>query len=162
MMTTKIGNPSELNWTEQGVVTSVKDQGWCGSCWAFASIAQAESTLILNNQADTSIDLSEQYMVECTYESDCDGTYYVEYSMEEILEEGVPTEETYPYNPFNTYPGICTTDERIHISDEYIAMYDLTDSEIIDMLQDGPLACTISADGWSYYSSGVFSCPWYA
>ena len=74
--------PSSLNWTERGVVTDVKDQGACGSCWAFGSIAQAESTLILNGEADLTIDLSEQYLVECTYASDCSGTYYVEYVMD--------------------------------------------------------------------------------
>ena len=78
----KVANPTELNWVDRGVVTSMKDQGSCGSCWAFGSIAQAESTLILNGQADINIDLSEQYMVECTRDSDCDGTYYVEYPME--------------------------------------------------------------------------------
>lgn len=70
----------------------MKDQGYCGSCWAFAAIAQAESTLIINGDEDITVDLSEQYMVECTYDSDCSGTFYVEYSMDEIIEEGVPRE----------------------------------------------------------------------
>ena len=157
----KVANPTELNWVDRGVVTSMKDQGSCGSCWAFGSIAQAESTLILNGQADINIDLSEQYMVECTRDSDCDGTYYVEYPMEQIL-NGVPTEESYPYQPFTTHSGICTTSDRVHISDDFIAMYDLTDAEIIDMLQYGPLTCTISADDWDYYDSGIFSCSSYA
>lgn len=81
-------------------MTSVKDQGYCGSCWAFASIAQAESTLILNKLEDINVDLSEQYMVGCTKESDCDGTYFVSYAMDEIL-EGVPREEAYPYDPYS-------------------------------------------------------------
>ena len=63
------------------------------------------------------MDLSEQYMVECTYDSDCEGSIYVEYSMYEIIRKGVPHEETYPYDPFNTYPGISSTSDRVVISD---------------------------------------------
>ena len=68
----------------------------------------------------------------------------------------MPREETYPYDPFNTYPGICETDDRVVVSDEYLAFYDLSDEEIIELLQSGPLAATLSADNWEYYSSGVF------
>ena len=58
--------PSTLNWTAEGKVTSVKNQGSCGSCWAFGTLAAAESFLIMKGQAPVSVDLSEQYLVECT------------------------------------------------------------------------------------------------
>ena len=90
----KIGSagsyPDYIDWTERGYVTRVKNQGSCGSCWAFGAVAQAESTLIINGLADSSIDLSEQYVLECTPNSDCDGTYYVHQPMDLIL-GGVPT-----------------------------------------------------------------------
>lgn len=85
----KLGYPSSLNWTAEGVVTSIKNQGSCGSCWAFGAAANAESVLIMNGWQNIGIDLSEQYLVECTYESSCDGTYYVEYVMQETL-KGLP------------------------------------------------------------------------
>ena len=50
----------------------------------------------------------------------------------------------------------------MHIADENTFYYDLSDEEIIELLQTGPLTITISADGWSYYSSGVFECSYYA
>ena len=103
----KLGShPESLNWSERGAVTSIKNQGSCGSCWAFAAAAGAESTLILSGKENVTVDLSEQYLVECTYESDCSGTYHMRYVMEEIL-EGIPREATYPYYPWQTNPGIC-------------------------------------------------------
>lgn len=127
MRNNKVGSvPSSLNWTAEGKVTSVKDQGSCGSCWAFASLANAESVVVFNGWENLEVDLSEQYLVECTHESDCDGTYYVEYVMDEIL-GGVPREATYPYNPFNTHSGICDADEKVHVADSNMAYYDLTD-----------------------------------
>lgn len=104
--------PSTLDWNAQGKVTSVKDQGSCGSCWAFGTLAAAESFLIMKGQADASIDLSEQYLVECTERSSCEGTFYLDYAMKEIL-EGVPREETYPYDPFYDHYGICSTRSRV-------------------------------------------------
>ena len=135
----------------------MKDQGSCGSCWAFAGVATAESVLVFNGWETVDVDLSEQYLVECTYESDCDGTYYVEYVMNEIL-DGVPRESLYPYDPWNSHAGICDANPKVHVADSNMFYYDLTDSEIIDLLQEGPLSVTVSATGWSWYSSGIFEC----
>ena len=157
-MNNKLGSvPTTMNWTAEGKVTSVKDQGSCGSCWAFAALATAESVVVLNGWETVNVDLSEQYLVECTYESDCDGTYYVEYVMDEIL-GGVPRESAYPYDPFNTHAGICDADPKVHVADSNMFYYDLTDDEIIELLQEGTLAVVVAASGWSYYSSGIYEC----
>ena len=155
----KVGNnaPLALNWTERGVVSDVRDQGICGSCWAFGCVANAESVLILNGWETLGVDLSEQYFVECTKDSDCEGTYYVEYVMDEAL-KGIPRESAFPYDPFNAHAGICAADERVHISDQNLFYYSKTDSEIIELLQSGPLVATISASGWNAYSGGIFEC----
>jgi cathepsin L len=51
------------DWREFGVVTGVKDQGTCGSCWAFAAISSAESSFKIIT--GTLYDLSEQNLVDC-------------------------------------------------------------------------------------------------
>ena len=115
----KLGShPESLDWSERGAVTSIKDQGSCGSCWAFAAAAGAESTLILSGKENVTVDLSEQYLVECTYDSDCGGTYYMKYVMEEIL-EGVPREAAYPYYPWQSNSGICSTDQKVEVAEDY-------------------------------------------
>ena len=58
-----LGVPSSVDWREKGVVNPVRDQGQCGSCWAFATTANAESVwAISNNQL---FDLSEEFLVDC-------------------------------------------------------------------------------------------------
>lgn len=55
--------PTSVDWREQGIVTPVKDQGGCGSCWAFASVAALESQIAL--QTNTLFSLSVQELVSC-------------------------------------------------------------------------------------------------
>jgi C1A family cysteine protease len=55
--------PSAFDWRNYNVVTSVKNQGLCGSCYAFASIAAVESYLLIKTKKY--YDLSEQEIVDC-------------------------------------------------------------------------------------------------
>ena len=55
--------PSSFSWCKSGRCTPVKEQGNCGSCWAFAATAIFESAIIRKDWATR--DLSEQYLVSC-------------------------------------------------------------------------------------------------
>lgn len=57
------GLPSRWDWRSQGIVTPVRDQGHCGSCWAFGTVGVMESALWKNGVANK--DLSEQFLVSC-------------------------------------------------------------------------------------------------
>lgn len=57
-------SPSSFDWRTRGVVTPVKDQGYCGSCWAFGATGQYESMLAIATRG-TLYDLAEQYGLEC-------------------------------------------------------------------------------------------------
>jgi C1A family cysteine protease len=69
--------PSRWDWREQGVVTQVQNQGNCGACYAFASLANFESKLQIDSAG--SIDFSENNAKECPWRApSCGGSNYWE------------------------------------------------------------------------------------
>ncbi|MBN1481703.1 T9SS C-terminal target domain-containing protein [candidate division KSB1 bacterium] len=91
--------PSELDWRENNGnwVTSVKNQGGCGSCWNFSATAQVEAWWhIFNNNPQTNLDLSEQFVLSCSDAGTCNGGR-VELALSFYQTNGVPLESCLPY-----------------------------------------------------------------
>lgn len=61
------GSPAAIDWVQRGAVTPVRDQGACGSCWAFAATAALESRLLIDGGA--ALELSAQELVDCANEA---------------------------------------------------------------------------------------------
>jgi len=86
---------NDIDWTTKGGVSRVKNQGQCGSCWAFSTTGTLESwAMIAGKQAD----LSEQQLVDCTRPTNygCQGGWpYV--ALQYVTKNGIASQSEYPY-----------------------------------------------------------------
>jgi hypothetical protein len=105
--------PDSIDWREKGAVVAVKDQGSCGSCWAFSSIGAIEGINAI--KTGELLPLSEQELVDCdrTYNQGCNGGL-MDYAFEFIIANGgIDTEQDYPYTGFN---GRCNFTKVMNLS----------------------------------------------
>ena len=154
----KNDSPDSWDWRDNGVVTHVKDQGACGSCWAFSTVGNLEGLYALGKS--NLLDLSEQMLVDCdSYDAGCGGGL-MEYALT-YLEEvgGIMTEEDYPYTG---YQGDCKADPSKFVDMKitgFNALCDFSECDEGDMKDflyaTGPLSVALNADPLMYYESGI-------
>ncbi len=136
----------EFSWTDchgQNWVTPVKNQGACGSCWAFAAVGATELLVNLYYNQSLNLDLSEQQIVSCANAGSCSGGY-VPAALQYIRSAGVVEENCFPYSATN---GVCSNmclnpDERIKIG-SYQNYLERTDNNLKKLILEGAMAIGI-------------------
>ncbi len=160
--------PATFDWRNNGgnFITPVRDQGNCGSCWAFATTGALESiTLITNNTPDVDLNLAEQILVSCSGAGDCGGGY-IDSASDFFVDPGLPSETCYPYTATNGYCGNTCSDWQSHTNKitswTWVATTSPSVSAITNALYNyGPLVTTMDVyTDFFYYRSGVYSHTW--
>jgi len=163
--------PTSFDWRTKNVVTPVKDQGQCGSCWAFSTIGNIESQWAIKGNNLTQF--SEQLLVDCSHgccselnqtvcNSGCEGGWQWNAYFDIVSWGGVELETTYPYTgvdgscqrkapmiaPIKSYNCLSAPNPA---DEGQMAAY---------LVANGPLAVALNADYVEDYSSGIID-PWF-
>lgn len=151
--------PESIDWREKGYVTEVKDQGQCGSCWAFSTTGSLEGQHF--NATGELVSLSEQNLVDCSQafgNYGCNGGL-MDQGFEYIKNNsGIDTEKSYPYKGVD---GEC----KFNASNigATLSSYVDVESGSEDALKQaigtyGPVSVAIDASHISFqlYSHGVY------
>lgn len=143
--------PTEVDWRSKGVMTPVKNQGSCGSCWSFSATGVAESWALFSGK---SWDLSEQQLVDCSASygnHGCNGGWPSS-ALKYVKDHGLTTEQSYPY--------VAKTNACVKNGGEFHIANVLTVAGCTGLsngISARPLSITVDATNWSNYKSGVFN-----
>jgi len=158
----RVANPQSVDWRDSGSVTPVKDQGQCGSCWAFSATGAIEGAFEI--KFNKSVSLSEQQLVDCSGDQGNEGCMggLMDQAFEYVIENGgLAAEAAYPYTAMD---GDCDP-QQSKTSIANIASYTDVDENNDQALEDavamGPVSVAIEADqaSFQFYQSGVFDDP---
>ena len=152
--------PRHFDWREKGQLTPIKDQGNCGSCWSFSTVATFQDVLAVKGFGQNIF--SEQYLINCNHDGwDCGGGSFAHDYHKALPVGAVPASEA----PYTAQKGTCGTySHPFHIASwAYLPSANDNTPPSLDSIKQaiytfGPISVGIGAnDALMQYTTGVFN-----
>ncbi|XP_015884113.3 cysteine protease XCP2 [Ziziphus jujuba] len=150
--------PKSVDWRKKGAVTHVKNQGSCGSCWAFSTVAAVEgiNQIVTGNLTS----LSEQELIDCDnlHNNGCNGGL-MDYAFAYIVSNGgIHKEEDYPYIMKEGTCDMKKDEQEVVTISGYHDVPINDERSLLKALANQPLSVAIEASGrdFQFYRGGIF------
>lgn len=151
--------PASVDWRDHGVVSPVKNQGGCGSCWAFAATETVESAYAV--ASGNLVELAPQTYVSCMSNPDqCGGSggcagAIAELAFNYTMDKGIPLSADFPYTASDSECIDYTPAVKV---DGYVTLpANNADALATALATVGPVAVSVAASQFGLYGGGVFT-----
>jgi KDEL-tailed cysteine endopeptidase len=149
--------PSSVDWYRKGAVTPVKNQGLCGSSWAFSAASALESAWFIKYKILKNI--SEQQLIDCSAlegNQGCNGGL-MDYAFDYIRNKGLTTDSAYPYTATSSK---CAAKGTIAVTASGFKNVPANSQKaLMTAVNQQPISVAIEVDqdSFQFYSSGVLT-----
>lgn len=153
--------PKSVDWRTTKYLAPVKNQGACGSCWAFSATTNVESIWAIANDAEAPI-LAPQELVDCVQnpkhcggKGGCEGAT-AQIGFGYVQEAGMTTMANYPYTATDDACKAKSFDNEYKIDGFINIPKNNSTALMAAVAHHGPISISVDASQWSSYAGGIY------